>query len=67
MFEFSISFYQKYKKSMYYVGACLLKDTFDLLFSKYSILDNKRGVQINYPVYLIAERTDGYNGYYLLS
>ena len=52
---------------MYYVGACLLKDTFDLLFSKYSILDNKRGVQINYPVYLIAERTDGYNGYYLLS
>ena len=65
-FEFSIAFYQKYKKSMYYVGACLLKDTFDLLFSKYNILD-KRSDKINYPVYLIAERTDGYIGYYLLS
>ena len=66
-FDFQISFYQKYKKSMYYIGACLLKDAFDLLFSKYSILDNKRSVQINYPVYFIAERTDGYIGYYLLS
>ena len=52
---------------MYYVGACLLKDAFDLLFSKYNILDNKRSDKINYPVYLIAERTDGYIGYYLLS
>lgn len=66
-FDFQISFYQKYKKSMYYIGACLLKDAFDLLFSKYSILDTKRSVQINYPVYFIAERTDGYIGYYLLS
>ena len=65
-FDFQISFYQKYKKSMYYVGACLLKDTFDLLFSKYNILD-KRSDKINYPVYLITERTDGYIGYYLLS
>ena len=41
--------------------------SFDLLFSKYNILDNKRSNKKNYPVYLIAERTDGYIGYYLLS